>query len=274
MNASDGNADARSKSWLLAAVFVALIVIAAAIVFALRAGDSGERHGSEPTASMAVPGDSDDGFGMPVTDVYGRRVDVPVAVAGQPLPQADSPVPESDPSWLTAPPAGITGRGGWQRVFGASVPFSTSDGPARISDGMAAGYAHTPRGAALAGVYITHQLAARPADTAVITRVNYSPQDMDTYRNKVAAGTLPTRQLEEVTRWVVAPDAYQIVSWSPDLCVFKLAVRAKPGTPQQAPTWTSVPVSVVWTGGDWNLLPSSEINGGQQISSILGWTPW
>ncbi|NNH72989.1 hypothetical protein HLB23_24535 [Nocardia uniformis] len=274
MNASNGGAGVRSKSWLLAALFVALIVIAAAIVFTIRGGDSDEQHEPEPTVPATVPGGSNDGFGVPVTDVYGRRVDVPAAEAGQPLPQTGSPVTESDPSWLTASPAGTTGRGGWQRVFGVSVPFSTSDGPARISDGMAAGYAHSPRGAALAGVYITHQLAARPADPAVVARVNYSRQDMDTYRSKVAAGTLPTHQPEEVTRWVIAPDAYQVVSWSPDLCVLKIAVRAKPGTPQQAPTWTAVPVSVVWTGGDWNLLPSSEVNGGQQISSILGWTPW
>ncbi|WP_225730468.1 MULTISPECIES: hypothetical protein [unclassified Nocardia] len=271
MNTSQGKI-VRSKTVVIA---VAVVAVGAVAVVAYEHG--GTRDSSSGSTTSATPdrtGETGDGFGTPVTDVYGRRVDVPRADAGQPLPQTDAPIGESDPLWLTAAPSGMNGRGGWQRVHGASVPFSTSDGPARIVNGMAAGYAHTPRGGALAAVYITHQLAVRPADPAVVARVNYSPEGVNLYRERVAAGKLPMQQPEEVTRWITAPDAYQIVSWSPDLCVLTVATRRKMGTPAQAPTWTAARYSVVWTGGDWNLLPNSEIGGPREISSILGWTPW
>ncbi|MEC3919316.1 hypothetical protein [Nocardia sp. CDC160] len=273
MNASEGTRF-RSKGWLVAALFVALIVLVAALVFIVGSDNSNSHDTTAPTPSTFARGDTEGGFGTPTTDILGRRVDLPLAAAGQPLSQTVTPVAESDPSWLTAAPAGTTGRGGWQRVYGVSVPFSTSDGPTQIRGGMAAGYARTPRGAALAAVYITHQLAARPADPAVVARVNYSAADLAAYRGKVADGTLPIRQPEAVTRWIVAPDAFQIVSWSPDLVVVKTASRRAPGTAEQAPTWTSVRYTVVWTRGDWNLLPGTEFTGSQEIASILGWTPW
>ena len=39
----------------------------------------------------------------------------------------------------------------WQRVYGATIPFSTSDGPTAISaDGVPSGFSHTPQGVVLA----------------------------------------------------------------------------------------------------------------------------
>ncbi|WP_040815769.1 hypothetical protein [Nocardia concava] len=263
-----------SKGRLAAAMFVALIVIVAAVAFIVRSDNSDSQDSGTPTPPTIGWGDTEGGFGPPTTDILGRRVDLPLAAAGQPLPQTVAPVAESDPAWLTAAPAGTTERGGWQRVYGVSVPFSTSDGPTQIRGGMAAGYARTPRGAALAAVYITHQLAARPADPAVVARVNYTPADLADYHSKVANSTLPIRQPENVTRWIVAPDAFQIMSWSPDLVVVKTASRRAPGTADQAPTWTSVRYTVVWTRGDWNLVPGTGLTGSQEIASILGWTPW
>ncbi len=263
----------RSPGGLVATVFLIIVVVAASIAVLTHHGH-GHESASTPSTTTTPTTDSGGGFAAPATDVYGRRVDVPIDVSGQPLSQTDSPIGQTDPGWLTAPPAGTHDRGGWQRVYGVSVPFSTTDGPARISKGMASGYARTPRGAALAAVYIAHQLAARPADPDVVARVAYGPDDLARWREGVATGKLPTHQSESVTRWITAPDAYQIVSWSPDLCVLTVAGRANPGGPQQAPTWTSVRYAVAWTGGDWNLLPDSGIGENEQLVSILGWTPW
>ncbi|RJO77654.1 hypothetical protein D5S18_07930 [Nocardia panacis] len=273
MNTSHGRI-VRSKTVVIT---LAALALTTALIAALIYKHAASRDISADPPQSVIPSPDvpvGDGFGTPVTDVYGRRVDIPAAAAGRPLPQTASPVSELDPLWLSAPPLGTTGRGGWQRVYGVSVPFSTSDGPTHISNGMAAGFAHTPRGAALAAVYISHQLGARPADPAVVARVNYSPEDLNRYHERVAAGRLPMRQPEQITRWITAPDAYQIVSWSPDLCVLMIATRAKTGTPTQIQTWTAARYAAVWTGRDWNLLPGTEIGGTREITSILGWTPW
>lgn len=272
MNISQGRS--RRTLGLTAAVCAVVVVIAAGIAIAVDHQHHGAGYSSDPSVSPPRPADTGDGFAAPVTDVFGRRVDIPVVAAGHPLPQTPEPIAQTDPSWLTAPPIGVRERGGWQRVHGVSVPFSTSDGPTRITESMAAGYSRTPRGAALAAVYIAHQLAARPADPAVVARVAYEPGDLANWHARVAAGQLPKQQPEAVTRWIVAPDAYEITSWSPDLCGLNVAMRANPGSSDEAPTWTVVPYTVTWAAGDWNLVPDRKVGGGNQIVSILGWTPW
>lgn len=255
------------------AAMIGIVVLAPALIW----GAHHDHRGSHSTPdSPAVTHDSKyaTGFDAPATDIYGRRVDIPKNPAGQPLVQTAQRITPNASNWLTAAPTGTTSDGGWQRVHGVSVPFSASDGPASVRDGMAAGYAHTPRGAALAAVYISRQLAARPGDPAVYNMTVLDPIDQDKRDRGIASGKLPQQQPETVTRWLPAPDAFEIESYSDGLCVLRTATRANPGGTGQSPSWTASRLVVTWVDGDWKLRSDNGVHQSEQVPSLAGWTPW
>lgn len=267
----------RSVGLIAASVFVGLLILVGGFVIATRDDDQDNPAATQPTPSSTPdPGASTaTGFGPPEVDVFGRRVDIPNNPYGQPLNQTAAQRNPSDPDWLTAAPAGTRDRGGWQRVTGAVVPFSTSDGPTGIKDGLPTGYAHTPQGCALASVYIGYEVNARPGDRLLREHmVVTSAADMAKFDRDRAAGKIPDRAPETITRWMLAPDAYQVISWADDLCVIRFAAKNEPdkaGTPR----WYAVQAAMVWDGSGWKLQPP---RGGQPpqetVYSLAGWTQW
>ncbi|MFC9895932.1 hypothetical protein ACFVMC_19770 [Nocardia sp. NPDC127579] len=254
---------------IASAAVLALIVIVGAVLVLTRDDD---RPADDPTAATATIGA---GFTDPEVDLFGRRVDVPNNSAGQPLPQdpAGQRRP-SDPDWLTAAPVGTTQPQGWQRVYGASVPFSTSDGPTRIEDGLAVGYAHTPQGAALAAAQITYRLNARPADRELYVRqVRVSAQQIAAYDKALNEDRLPKQQPEKVTRYFVASDAFRIENYADDLAILQLASRGPVIDGKQV--WAAMRLVMVWDAGDWRLKPAtSSASQTEMIESLAGWTKW
>ncbi|MFF3571184.1 hypothetical protein [Nocardia jiangxiensis] len=263
---------------IASAAVLALIVVVGVFMYVNHGGShSGGGGGTAaPGAPSPAAGSSDaTGFAAPAVDVFGRRVDVPNNPAGQVLPQ--DPGKEhraSDQDWLTAAPTGITAQHGWQRVFGASVPFSTSDGPTRIADGLATGYSHTPQGAVLAAAQITYRLNARPADRDLyVHQVKASAQQLAAYDKARSAGRLPQQQPEQVTRYLVAPDAFQIENYADDMAIVRLAARGPTNDGKQL--WAAVRLVMVWDNGDWRLKPT-DASGSQTeyVDSLDGWTKW
>ncbi|MFC8529369.1 hypothetical protein [Nocardia sp. NPDC057227] len=249
---------------------LALILIVGFVVY-LNRGDADATVALPPAANTGTG----TGFASPEADFLGRRVDIPNNSAGQPLPQDTSKQRKpGDPAWLTAAPIGTTAPQGWQRVYGASVPFSTSDGPARIENGLAVGYAHTPQGAALAAAQITYRLNARPANRDLyVTQVRVSPQQLSAYENALAADKLPEQQPERVTRYLVAPDAFKIDDYADDLAIVRLAARGPVVDGKQL--WAAVRLVVVWDAGDWRLKPTSSTNSQTEyLETLEGWTRW
>jgi hypothetical protein len=270
----------RSSSFGLvaSAAVLALVLVAGIVVFATggaRKPDHGGNAG--PSASAPAGGIVSDatGFGPPEVDVYGRRVDIPNNPAGQPLAQDPSLQHKpSDRNWLTAAPAGVSGPDGWQRVFGVSVPFSTSDGPVRLQNGLAVGYSHTPQGAVVAAAQISYRLNARPADKQLVQRqLRTAPDQLEAYDQAVDNGKLPDQQPEQVTKYLVAPDGFQVENYADDMAIVRLAMRGQVVGGQQ--TWAAVRLIVVWDAGDWRLKSStSDIAQTQYIDSLVGWTQW
>lgn len=261
---------------VISAAVIALIVIAGVFVYVGRDSSSSEGRHAEPTPPSPVAGSDATGFAEPDVDLFGRRVDVPNNPAGQPLPQdlsqRHSP---SDEDWLTAAPAGTTAPRGWQRVFGATVPFSTSDGPTRIDEnGLAVGYSHTPQGAALAAAQITYRLNARPGDRALyVHQVQVSAQQIAAYDKARDAGRLPRQQPESITRYLVAPDAFQIENYADDMAIVRLAARGPVNDGAQV--WAAIRLIMVWDHGDWRLKPTDTgAAHSDYVDTLQGWTRW
>ncbi len=258
---------------IASAAVIALIVFVGVFMYVGR--DTPASHTPTQSAPAEAAGSGATGFAGPEVDLFGRRVDVPNNPAGQPLSQdASKQRHPGDSDWLTAAPAGTTDPHGWQRVYGASVPFSTSDGPTSIDNGLAVGFAHTPQGAALAAAQITYRLNARPADRDLYVRqVRASAQQIAAYDKARSAGKLPDQQPERITRYLIAPDAFQIENYADDMAIVRLAARGPVNDGKQV--WVAVRLVMVWDGGDWRLKPTeSRASQTDYVDSLGGWTKW
>ncbi|MGW5440469.1 hypothetical protein [Nocardia asteroides] len=271
-----------STSLVLAVVIVVVIVIAGiASAIVLRDRNSAPAATS-PTTSAVLPtaprpsGTAGE-FGTPEIDEFGRRVDVPVDPAGQPLPQTGAQRKPGDPDWLTGAPAGTRDKGGWQRVgAGEVVPFSTSDGPTRVVDGVASGYAHTPQGAALAAAYVVWRISAEPGNKALWEHALLTtPADMDRYSSERAAGRLPDTLPGDMARLLRAFDAFRVTSFAEDLAVVELAMRSEPDS-SGSPRWATMRLPMHWDDTDqmWRLKPFFGKPPLIPVSSLAGWTTW
>lgn len=275
----DTNRRRGSASMILSLIAVGLVVIGALVTGLSRCGGRDDAAPTPAPTGGSSPTTGTDsqatGFALPEVDPFGRRVDIPNNAAGQPLPQTPILHRPTDPDWVTAAPAGTSGPGGWQRVYGVMVPFSTSDGPTTITGGVPSGWTHTPQGCALAAAWIGWQLNARPGDRSLRERATVtSAQDLATFDREKAAGRIPDFGPESLTRWLLASDAFRITTWQDDLCVVRLGTRYAPDAVGTA-RWLSIQAAMVWDRTTWRLRLA---DGGQPtqelVYSIAGWTTW
>ncbi|MFI7524480.1 hypothetical protein [Nocardia salmonicida] len=269
------SSDRPTTALAAAAIFLILVVVAGLAVAFTRNSDDDTTTAPTTTTSTAPPAAAATGFATPQVDTFGRRVDVPNNSAGQPLGQTVAQRKPTDPDWKTAAPAGTRDKGGWQRVTGAVVPFSTSDGPTRIDNGVPVGYAHTPQGAALAAAYVMWETGARPGDRALRERmVVMTAAQLAEFDRLKAAGKVPDQQPESVTRYMVAADAFRVEQFSDDLCVVSLATRSEPDK-NNADRWISSQIAMVWDGSNWRMQLAADSRLPQQtVFSLAGWTAW
>jgi hypothetical protein len=279
------SSEGRGNATLILALIVVAAIAIAGVVSALVLREHHTDAGSSAAATSSTwppaprPNGSggDSGFGTPELDEFGRRVDIPADPAGQPLPQTVAPRRNSDPDWLTGAPAGTRDRGGWQRIgSGVVVPFSTSDGPTAIVDGVATGYSHTPQGAALAAASVVWRISAEPGNKALWDHcLVTTPQDMTRYAQERAAGRLPDLLPVEMARLLRAFDAFRVNSFAEDLAVVELAMRKEPD-PSGSPRWASMRLPMIWDGENqmWRLEAPFGKPPLTELHSLAGWTTW
>ncbi|MGW8813098.1 hypothetical protein [Gordonia terrae] len=270
---------------LVLSLLVLTIVIGMAVLVAVR-GDDDEPSAPPQVTATDTPTSvtpqtpvtrlPDDAFGVPTTDTRGRRVETPTNPLGQVLPQTTDPSDNADdPEAVLPPPRGLM----WQRVYGATIPFSTSDGPTAISsDGVPTGFAHTPQGAALAAWQIGQRATWAPddqnvalLDRAAVVSAAAEPE-ADTLRTngaQIYAGNpgLPA-QMRDV------PVAVRITTYSSD---FAHVEFAQPLTRDDGFTAISVGVDMVWRDGQWKwVVPEPGNEPSRLLASTTGdgWTPW
>lgn len=156
----------RPGVWVAVGVVVVVSTILAGVGL-LSSDDSTRPPVAPQTAAQEplTPLPSGSADGSPYTgsdvDVIGRGMRIPSAPHGHVLEQTA----KTSPPRLSQPIAAPQGLE-WQKVYGAPLPFSASDGPTQISDeGVPSGFSRTPQGAALASLQI-------------LMRVTYGPREV------------------------------------------------------------------------------------------------
>lgn len=256
--------------WVIGAVAFLSLVLVAGLAYALRSRDGDSEPQQAPAqASPAPVQDQGQGFGTPITDRWGNRVEVPVNQFGQVLTQDSSQqLKPGDPSWLSATAKGIK----WQLVYNIPIPFSTSDGPTKVADKVASGYAHTPQGAVLAAIDAMSRCSVLGDDVAVACwekRMVEGPGYADMEKRVRGLGAAP-RQLEPGSS--IMPLSWaKVLNYADDYMAAQLA-QIDPTNPQ---AYAVYQVEMVWSDGDWKMKYTNNANTAQTgVTSLDGFTRW
>ncbi|WP_143153902.1 hypothetical protein [Rhodococcus rhodnii] len=249
--------------WVSITVLV-LIVIAAALVVVSTSGD--DRPGARPAAPTPAPATEHpggEGFGPPTADALGRPVTTPHNPDGQALPQ--QPVargPYTAGEQLPAP-EGLE----WQRTSGAVLPFSTSDGPGRITGELPYDFARTPQGAALAG----YQLPMRGLVDDRTYRNITENLAVRTPEVDAALADLEPFDAREIAVAAPRPAAFRITGWiEGEFAAIQYALPAGRHGPYRVTN-----SEVVWQDGQWKIRDAAAMAVGEKnITTLAGWTLW
>ena len=263
------------RRWtLVLSVIVIVLVVVGGTAAVLINRSARESAASQPdTASPAAPQPTQSNradWGLPYLDELGFRVEVPPNPNGIALDQDPGSRPDpSSADYQSAPPAGVI----WQKVQNYPLPFSASDGPTAVDGALATGFARTPQGAALAGLQLVNrsQSTFEGAAAVMSTRAVASTPELQTEldrnlanaQRQIAAGNTapPAKPL-------FRQEAYRLTYYSSDYAVIEYAGKNVSGN-----GWTTVPIELLWRGGDWSLKLAEAGKVGNP-PTLAGWTQW
>lgn len=235
---------------IAAGVFLIMILIGAVFIWVNR--DSTDDVASSDSASAVLTDDDR----QSVTDRLGRVVFIP--------DNADGDILGSDQS----APAGVQ----WQRLaeqttisVARDYPFSASDGPATISNGVAQEFSRTELGAALAGIHAFLGIG-EGGDKGLATSLHFMT-DTDAHEALEYIEDHPDGpQLPELA-WTSTFAAYTPVHFSEDSALIRYAVPA-------GESYHQFDVALVWIDGDWGLSGQNPIGTSStvSVSEVQSWT--
>ncbi len=245
-------ADRRYPRWLWPAVGVAVVLVAVVLIVVFTTG-SGGGETSAVTPPRAPTGEAAPG-GSGTT-----------GTAAAPNPATTGVRRPSDPQYLTGTPAGVN----FQVVHGLQLPFSPVDGPLRIDGPVAAGYSHTPQGAALAAAQITFRLLYAPGYKQVLEQqtVFASPLQSQFLAARDSQQQSSDRDVETAVARTVG---FKVDSFRPDQATIEIAFPNVNGAPG---TYVTGPDTLIWSGGDWKIADNSN-SPSTTVNSLPGYTTW
>lgn len=264
------------RIWLtgLAVGMIGLVVIA--VIIGYRTGDAEDTSGTaipgEQTAPPTTPG-IDPGAPRGSVDALGRAITIPVDPAGDVVDQQG----KSD-SELTSPLAAPKGLE-WQRIFDSGiVPFSASDGPTELQDGVPVGMARTPQGAALAAQQIRTRTLHGPREYRERVLQECTSAGPSTVQGILAAGDVVGDDPLVAEQYSI-PAAFRIQpgNFSPNAATVEYAfgpMARTSGIEAGEPFYLVKIETLVWNDGAWQLVIDGSLQDEIEVPSIEGWTSW
>jgi len=245
----------RYPRWLWPAVGVTVVLVVVLLIVVLTTGGGGDGE----SAAVTPPGGST-AEPNPSTGTGGNS-----SIPAVPNPATTGTRQPSDPQYLTAAPAEVN----FQVVHGLQLPFSPVDGPLRVDGPVAAGYSHTPQGAALAAVQLVARLLYAPGYEQVIKQQSVIAAPVQSqfvaYRN-----SRPQASDADLAATVARAVAFKVDSFRPDQATIDVAFPNVNGAPG---TYVTGPYTVDWSGGDWKVTDSST-SPSMTVTSLPGYTTW
>lgn len=188
--------------------------------------------------------------------------------APAPAPTAAAPSPQKAPSGesTTGPRAAESGEPDWEdltfaTVRGARLPVSPVHGPAKATEGSASGFSRDTGGAVLAAVHLATRVspqlgpdiyvpAAERMGGEISDRTAFLAQLDADYAEARAASGLPDDEPLRIYAQVIGYAA-PVVDRVPERVTVHLLSRG--AGPDGGEVLVSVPVTLKWSGGDWEL---------------------
>ncbi|WP_446225113.1 hypothetical protein ACTWPB_08370 [Nocardia sp. IBHARD005] len=186
---------------------------------------------------------------------------VTTAAKGSLVPQIPVTRSPADPDWLTAAPQGLS----WQRVDGAPVPFTGSDGPSHIDGAVATGYAHTPQGATVAALQIGMRLLYSP-DFARVLDIQAAVSSADRHQILTARTSQPRLDPAAVQASTVQPAGFKVGAYTDDAATIYYAY------PRTSGTYRIARQAVVWRDGDWRYSSDLSAPALPEATDLTGFT--
>lgn len=280
-------------STLILSLLLLVVLVGAAVAVAVSTDDSDTPQAAQPgNTGVAVPQTAPsasvlppNAFGIPTTDLHGRRVETPTNPLGQVLPQTGAASSSSSSTATTLPdataqgtvpvPAGLM----WQRVYGEPLPFSTSDGPTAINaQGVPTGFSHTPQGAVLAAWQLTQRATWAPdvqnralfAQAAVVS--DAARPDVELMSTNEAQFNASTPGISPGAFDV--PIAVRVSNYAADYAHVDVAIPTPPER-SDGVVALSVGTDLVWRDNTWKwVVPPAGTDASSPITSIDGWSTW
>jgi len=245
----------RYPRWLWPAVGVTVVLVVVLLIVVLTTGGGG---GGE-SAAVTPPGGST-AEPNPSTGTGGNS-----SIPAVPNPATTGTRQPSDPQYLTAAPAEVN----FQVVHGLQLPFSPVDGPLRVDGPVAAGYSHTPQGAALAAVQLVARLLYAPGYKQVLEQqtVFASPLQSQFLASRDSQQQSSDRDVETAVARTVG---FKVDSFRPDQATIEIAFPNVNGAPG---TYVTGPDTLIWSGGDWKIADNSN-SPSTTVNSLPGYTTW
>lgn len=280
-------------STLILSLLLLVVLVGAAVAVAVsydddsdapQAAQPGNTGAAAPQTAPSASALPPDAFGIPTTDLHGRRVETPTNPLGQVLPQtgaasssssSSSASADATTSGTVAAPSGLM----WQRVYGEPLPFSTSDGPTAINaQGVPTGFSHTPHGAVLAAWQLTQRATWAPdvqnralfAEAAVVS--DAARPDVETMSNNEAQFNASTPGISPGAFDV--PIAVRVSNYAADYAHVDVAIPTPPER-SDGVVALSVGIDVVWRDNTWKwVVPPAGTDASSPITNIDGWSTW
>ncbi len=276
----------KTTTLLLSALLIGTIILGA-IYAAVSSDDDGDtptpafpQGTGQPTAQSAPPATvpARSILRNPTTDLHGRRIETPTNPLGQVLrrpPQRHRTPRSPIPTLGTGSPRGLM----WQRINGAPLPFSTSDGPTTISSaGVPAGFSHTPQGAVLAAwqIYQRAGWGTLEQTTSVLDQHTIITPESQPVADRMINGR---DQIEAIRPQLPAgmfdvPVAVKVANYDADYAHIQVAIPATPNR-SDGVVASTIALDVVWRDNTWKwVVPNDGVNPGSSVTSLSGWSQW